>query len=215
MAVDCRPSSRLLQRTLERLQGTFSESGAPQQRSTSSWREEVARALGVLLSLNPFAVPSVAKAIWAQALWQLWAISVGIATASVAWWGVDNAPLRALLYAVSSGMVGASFYNLRALAEHIAVEHDYSARFWVDYLTRPLLGAILGAVVYAFAVGLAWTLTLQGPTNLRTPEVMFALGFLSGYALRLVLLWLNSIAKAVFRTEGQRAEPAEPSEIAR
>ncbi len=214
IALDCQPSCRLLQRTLERLRNVLLVRQAANEVSKfrSSWREEVAYTLGVLLSLNPFAVPSVAKAIWAQGLWQLWAMSVGIVTASVAWYGLNSAPSRALLYAVSSGMVGASFYNLRALAEHIAVDRDYSTRFWVDYLTRPLLGATLGAVVYAFAVGLVWALTLQGPVNLQTPEAMFALGFLSGYALRSALLWLNSIAKTVFRTETQRAERGEPPE---
>jgi hypothetical protein len=43
------------------------------------------------------------------------------------------------------------------------------------------------------------TLTLQSPVGDQMPKVIFALGFLSGYALRSVLAWLNSIAKSIFR----------------
>lgn len=163
------------------------------------WRIEVAYGVGALSAINPFTIPSVRLAIWVQTLWQLWAIIAGASVALVAWSEVEQLPLRALIYAVSGGTLGASLYNLRTLADHIAVQRDYSTRFWVDYLTRPLLGAILGVVVYAFAVGLAWTLTLQSPVGAQMPKVVFALGFLSGYALRSVLTWLNGIAKTVFR----------------
>ncbi|MFN3420220.1 MAG: hypothetical protein ACK40X_00665 [Armatimonadota bacterium] len=165
----------------------------------SEWRVEVAYWVGVLSAVNPFTIPSVRLAIWVQTLWQLWAIIASALAALVAWSEVEQLPLRALIYAISGGTLGASLYNLRTLADHIAVQRDYSTRFWVDYLTRPLLGAVLGVVVYAFAVGLAWTLTLQSPMGAQMPKVVFALGFLSGYALRSVLTWLNGIAKTVFR----------------
>lgn len=174
-----------------------------QQLSTRSdegdWRFDLAYRLGILNAVNPFVVPSVRLAIWVQTLWQLWAIVAGILAALVAWAAIGQMPLRALVYAASGGTLGASLYNLRTLADHIAVQRDYSTRFWVDYLTRPFLGAVLGVVVYAFAVGLAWTLTLQSPVGAQMPKVVFALGFLSGYALRSVLTWLSGIAKTVFR----------------
>jgi len=163
------------------------------------WRVEVSHRLGLLSAVNPFTVPSVRLAIWVQTLWQLWAIAAGILAASVAWVTTEQTSLRVLVYAASGGTLGASLYNLRTLADHIAVQRDYSTRFWVDYLTRPFLGAILGVAVYAFAVGLAWTLTLQSPAGAQIPKVIFALGFLSGYALRSVLNWLNGIAKTIFR----------------
>lgn len=167
------------------------------------WRAEAAYRSGVLATLHPFAVPAISQAVWAQMLWQVWAIGAAVLAAFVGWQVVKAETSRALLYAVSGGALGASFYNLRTLAEHVAVYRDYSPRFWVDYLTRPLLGGVLGAVVYAFAVGLAWTLTMQSPMNPQAPKVGFALGFLSGYALRSVLLWLNNIAKSVFRSPAE------------
>jgi hypothetical protein len=130
------------------------------------------------------------------------------------WLAVTSLPLRALIYAASGGILGASLYNLRTLADHIAVQRDYSVRFWVDYFTRPLLGGVLGVVVYAFAVGLAWTLTLQSPVGAQMPKVVFALGFLSGYALRSVLTWLNGIAKTIFRPapSPSQEQPSPPKE---
>ncbi|MCS7186911.1 MAG: hypothetical protein N3B10_09940 [Armatimonadetes bacterium] len=180
----------------------------------SGWRFEVSYRLGALSAISPFSVPSVRLAIWVQTLWQLWAIGAGILAASVAWVEIDQLPLRALVYAASGGTIGASLYNLRTLADHIAVQRDYSTRFWVDYLTRPFLGAVLGVVVYAFAVGLTWTLTLQSPVGAQMPKVIFALGFLSGYSLRSVLAWLNGIAKSIFRpapsaSQEQQSPPGE------
>jgi hypothetical protein len=169
------------------------------QQTSSEWRTHANRCLGLLLALSPFAIPPVRWAIWTQTLWQVFAIAISGTIAIVTWQGISNPPLRALSYAFSGGILGASLYNLRTLADHIAVQCDYSPRFWVDYLTRPLLGGVLGIVVYAFAAGLAWTLTLQSPVGDQMPKVIFALGFLSGYALRSVLAWLNSIAKSIFR----------------
>ncbi len=167
------------------------------------WRAEAAYRSGVLATLHPFTVPAISQAVWAQMLWQVWAIGAAVLAAFIGWQVVKEEALRALFYAVSGGALGASFYNLRTLAEHVAVQRDYSPRFWVDYLTRPLLGGVLGVVVYAFAAGLAWTLTMQSPMNPQMPKVVFALGFLSGYALRSVLLWLNNIAKSVFRSPAE------------
>ncbi len=192
LAQGTQPSCYQLQRVLEQIS---SQSVAPE----GDWRADVHYGLGVLSALNPFAIPSVRLAIWTQALWQIWMIVASIIVAFVGWWAITQLPLRALIYAASGGVLGASLYNLRTLADHIAVQCDYSSRFWVDYLTRPILGGVLGVVVYAFAVGLAWTLTLQSPVGAQMPKVVFALGFLSGYALRSVLTWLNGIAKTVFR----------------
>ncbi len=181
-------------------------------RNESDWRFDLAYRFGVLVAFNPFNVPSVRLAIWVQTLWQLWAIFAGVLIALVAWVAIEQISLRALLYASSGGTLGASLYNLRTLADHIAVQRDYSARFWVDYLTRPFLGAVLGVVVYAFAVGLAWTLTLQSPLGAQMPKVVFALGFLSGYALRSVLAWLSGIAKTVFRPTPSTPEKQDSQE---
>ena len=169
------------------------------QQTCSDWRTHANHCLGLLLALSPFTVPSVRWAIWTQTLWQLFAIALSGTIAVATWHRLPTLTLRALLYALSGGMLGASLYNLRTLADHIAVQCDYSPRFWVDYLTRPLLGGVLGIVVYAFAAGLAWTMTLQSPVGDQMPKVIFALGFLSGYALRSVLNWLNNIAKSIFR----------------
>lgn len=170
-----------------------------QTASDEDWETHANHCLGLLLALSPFAIPSVRWAIWTQTLWQLFAIAISGTIAVVTWRSVLSLSLRALFYALSGGILGASLYNLRTLADHIAVQCDYSPRFWVDYLTRPLLGGVLGVVVYAFAAGLAWTLTLQSPVGDQMPKVIFALGFLSGYALRSVLNWLNNIAKSIFR----------------
>jgi len=159
----------------------------------------VSYGLGVLHALNPFVVPSVRLAVWVQTLWQVWMVIASLLGAFITWRVLTNSPLRALIYAASGGILGASLYNLRTLEDHIAVQRNYSTRFWVDYSTRPLLGGVLGLVVYVFAVGLAWTLTPQSTAGGITSKVAFALGFLSGYALRTVLTWLSDIAKTIFR----------------
>jgi len=192
LAQKTEPACQQLQHVLGQL-ASHAESGV------ENWGQEVSFGLGVLHALNPFAVPSVRLAVWVQTLWQVWMVIASVLAAFTGWLAVTSLPLRALIYAASGGILGASLYNLRTLADHIAVQRDYSARFWVDYLTRPLLGGVLGVVVYAFAVGLAWTLTLQSPVGSQMPKVVFALGFLSGYALRSVLTWLNGLAKTVFR----------------
>ncbi|MCS7266030.1 MAG: hypothetical protein NZ805_14510 [Armatimonadetes bacterium] len=185
-AADCPQVREVLQQLSER-------------NKTETQDDEISYWLGVISAIDPFTFPSVRLAIWVQTFWQLWAIVAGVLAALVAWAEIEQLTLRALIYAASGGMLGASLYNLRTLADHIAVQRDYSTRFWVDYLTRPFLGAVLGVVVYAFAVGLAWTLTLQSPDSAQMPKVIFALGFLSGYALRSVLAWLSGIARTIFR----------------
>jgi len=185
------PTCQQLQQVLRQL--------ASHAESVDNRRSEISFGLGVLHALNPYAVPSVRLAVWVQTLWQVWMVIASILGAFAGWLAVTSLPLRALVYAAGGGILGASLYNLRTLADHIAVQRDYSTRFWVDYLTRPLLGGILGVVVYAFTVGLAWTLTLQSPVGAQMPKVIFALGFLSGYALRSVLTWLNGVAKTIFR----------------
>ena len=191
-AMEIEPTCVQLRQALERM-------SSPTSSGEGDWRLELSFRLGTLYALNPFAVPSVQLAIWVQTMWQVWAITASALSAIVGWSAVEHPHLRSLIYAASGGGFGASIYNLRTLADHIAVQRDYSARFWVDYFTRPILGCILGVVVYAFAVGLAWTLTLQSPSGSQMPKVIFALGFLSGYSLRSVLIWLNGIAKTIFR----------------
>jgi len=200
------PTCQQLQQLLRQL--------ASHAESVDSWKSEVSFGLGVLHALNPFAVPSVRLAVWVQTFWQVWMVIASLLGAFTGWLAVTSLPLRALIYAASGGILGASLYNLRTLADHIAVQRDYSVRFWVDYFTRPLLGGVLGVVVYAFAVGLAWTLTLQSPVGAQMPKVVFALGFLSGYALRSVLTWLNGIAKTIFRPapSPSQEQPSPPKE---
>ncbi len=207
MAQTTESACQQLQQVLRQL----SSQGEPR---ADNWRAEVSFGLGVLHALNPFAVPSVRLAVWIQTLWQVWMVIASVLAAFTGWLAITSLPFRALVYAASGGVLGASLYNLRTLADHIAVQRDYSARFWVDYLTRPLLGGILGVVVYAFAVGLAWSLTLQSPVGAQMPKVVFALGFLSGFALRSVLTWLNGIAKTIFRPapSPSQEQPSPPKE---
>jgi len=183
------PTCQQLQRVLKQLENCAKSGDV---RSCASY------GVGVLHALNPFVVPSVRLAVWVQTLWQVWMVIASLLGAFITWRALTNLPLRALIYAASGGILGASLYNLRTLEDHIAVQRNYSTRFWVDYSTRPLLGGVLGLVVYVFAVGLAWTLTLQSTGGI-TSKVAFALGFLSGYALRTVLTWLSDIAKTIFR----------------
>lgn len=191
-AMEIEPTCVQLRQALERM-------SSPVSSGEGDWRLELSFRLGTLYALNPFAVPSVQLAIWVQTMWQVWVIIASVLSAIVGWSAVEHLHLRSLIYAASGGSFGASIYNLRTLADHIAVQRDYSARFWVDYFTRPIIGCVLGVVVYAFAVGLAWTLTLQSPSGSQMPKVIFALGFLSGYSLRSVLTWLNGVAKTIFR----------------
>ncbi len=198
----------------QQLQQVLRQLSSQGELRADNWRAEVSFGLGVLHALNPFAVPSVRLAVWVQTLWQVWMVIASVLAAFTGWFVITSLPFRALVYAASGGVLGASLYNLRTLADHIAVQRDYSARFWVDYLTRPLLGGILGVVVYAFAVGLAWSLTLQSPVGAQMPKVVFALGFLSGFALRSVLTWLNGIAKTIFRPapSPSQEQPSPPKE---
>lgn len=193
--------------TLQEALGKLTAKAKPEDEGL--WRADANYRIGVLTAVSPFLIPPVRWAIWMQGLWQVLAIVLSSAAMLAAWQGIVPKPLA---YAGGGGMLGATIYNLLTLGDHIAVHRDYSTRFWVDYLMRPLLGGVLGIVVYAALAGLVWTLTLPGQVNPHAPKVVFFFGLLSGFALRSVLTWLGGIAKMVFRPAPSPAELEAPEE---
>lgn len=156
---------------------------------------------GILDRLDPFVVKPISNAIWAQGCWQVIMMMAAFAVLSVAWSDTTRLGLRAACFAACGGTLGAVVYNAKALIDSTAGRRDYSLSYTFDYVTRPILGSVLGLVVYCLTGALNSAIFAGGPHSAGSGKVMMGLGFLAGFALRSVVDWLAALAGNVFQTQ--------------
>ena len=133
---------------------------------------------------------------------------------NVVGWITASLMLRTHLMCGAFGMLGSSVAAVRKYYQALITESTARAEgqrsppvLWdlgwvVYYLTRPILGAILGALSYTMSfVGLS---VLATPSKIAISDdgryLLYALAFLSGFAVSEVLDRLNSVAKEVFKS---------------
>lgn len=119
--------------------------------------------------------------------------------------GVDypNSPLyRLMAYTVIGGGLGGIVNGIRSFINWHAERKAFGRRYVWKYITLPLLGAVLAAIVYAIvrggiaALGVNYT-----PGEDFTNQAMsaFAIGALSGYGSHKVFKWLDGHVNKLFR----------------
>ena len=93
-------------------------------------------------------------------------------------------PVPILMWAFVGGMVGVLY--------QIAFKKDLNPRFYTWLVSKPIVGMIMGAIVYFLAVG--GELTLNGNTEIANIQVLCVLAFLGGFSDRYSIGLLEKIA---------------------
>jgi hypothetical protein len=130
-------------------------------------------------------------------------------------WITRSPLLRAHVLCGAFGMLGSSMAAIRKYYRALITESTSAASGlaaprlawdfgWVFYyLTRPILGAILGAL--SFTLSFVGFHVFAKPTQIEISNegryLLFALAFISGFAVSHALDRLNSVARELLQTE--------------
>ncbi len=108
-----------------------------------------------------------------------------------------------MIYAFIGGGLGGVVNGIRSFIEWHAERQAFGRRYIWKYITQPLLGAVLAAMVYAvFRSGLVASGANFTPADNFANQALaaFALGALAGYGSRRVLIWLKKLVERIFKT---------------
>jgi len=103
---------------------------------------------------------------------------------------------------ILAGVFGALLNGLIALHEHCTVRRDFDADHVAWYLTNPILGGMLGLVVFVFFVVTGSTLTNDLLTTPQTridqtsPMVIWLLAFIVGWQQNIIIQLLNRFLRS-------------------
>ena len=122
--------------------------------------------------------------------------------------GVDSQKsslLKLISCTVIAGGLGGVINGMRTFIFWHPEKRASSWRFMWKYITLPLVGAILAAIVYAITSGgiavlSGWDFTANEDFTTRAFFAAFAIGALSGYGSRRVFKWLDAQVYKLFKT---------------
>ncbi len=123
----------------------------------------------------------------------------------------DELPILKLAYApILFGVLGALANGFMALHEHTTVKRDFDPVHFSWYLINPLIGGLLGMVVFLFFVvtGSSFTPTLatdRTMANTQAPLVIWLLAFVVGWQQNIMFRLLNKFLKTVTPEEAKEA----------
>lgn len=137
--------------------------------------------------------------------WLLFEICVGRGIL-IDWLGLkdianDNI-FRLVACTVLGGGLGGVINGIRSLIVWHSEQKAFGWRFLWKYITRPLLGVVLAAMVYAIVRGgiAAFAGELASSKDVTTQALAaFALGALSGYGSHKVFIWFDSHVNRLFK----------------
>jgi hypothetical protein len=118
----------------------------------------------------------------------------------------DTLPILKLAFPpVLFAILGALFNGIMALISHTTVRRDFDPLYVSWYLINPLLGGLLGLVVFVFFVvtGTSFTPNLPTDPNAATtqaPLVIWLLAFIVGWQQNTAVALLNGFLKTVSPT---------------
>ncbi len=95
------------------------------------------------------------------------------------------------------GVVGA----LYALWLHIARDQDYSNQYVMWYLTNPLMGMLLGGVMFLFIKGGLIAVTPESGADIDSPYIIYILAWIVGYQQNVAYDIIRRVLR-VFRIQG-------------
>lgn len=114
----------------------------------------------------------------------------------------NSAVYLLIVYAVIGGGLGGVVNGIRSFIVWHAERKAFGRRYVWKYITLPLLGAVLAAIVYALIRSgiVAFGGNFAPDDNFANQALAaFAIGALSGYGSRRVLIWLDGHIKKLFR----------------
>ncbi len=117
----------------------------------------------------------------------------------------DNPIYLLMAYTVIGGGLGGVINGIRSFIGWHADRRAFGRRYVWKYVTLPLLGAVLAAMVYAFfrsgLVAFGGNFTSDG--NFANQALgAFSIGALSGYGSHRVLKWLEEQVNKLFKLTG-------------
>ncbi|MDW8297908.1 MAG: hypothetical protein RML95_01090 [Anaerolineae bacterium] len=123
---------------------------------------------------------------------------------------------------ILSGVFGALFNGMMAIHEHTTVRRDFDPMHITWYLINPIIGGMLGLVVFILFVVSASTFTanlITRPENeLQSSLVIWLLAFIVGWQQNIVIQLLNRFLKSLTPTQptarptaSEITSPAEPT----
>ncbi|MFN7211256.1 MAG: hypothetical protein ACK4P1_12845, partial [Aggregatilineales bacterium] len=102
---------------------------------------------------------------------------------------------------ILSGVFGAIFNGMMAIHEHTTIRRDFDPTHLTWYLLNPIIGGMLGLVVFILFVVSASTFTanlITRPTDeLQSSLVIWLLAFIVGWQQNIVIQLLNRFLKAL------------------
>jgi hypothetical protein len=96
------------------------------------------------------------------------------------------------------GALGGVTIVVFGLIKH-TVDLDFDTRYFVWYLFKPILGALMGLV--AVLVVLAGLVAIEGSASTRSPALLYVLAFLAGFSERFSLRLLDRATTALLGGE--------------
>jgi hypothetical protein len=133
-------------------------------------------------------------------------------------WLSRTSLLRTHVMCAAFGMLGAAMAGVRKYYKTLITETTarmgtlpsgpvvWDLGWLVYYLTRPILGAILGAL--SFTLSFVGFHVLANPSKIEISDegryLLFALAFVAGFAVSQVLDRLNSVAKEIFKASSEK-----------
>ncbi len=105
--------------------------------------------------------------------------------------------MRALAWGMLGGVIGA-LYNMPWFAQF----REFDPAYNMSYFARPLLGLVIGAVLFLFSLAglVAGNVILPGSQESLGPILLYPIAALAAFKQEYVLEYLDQLLRAVFRT---------------
>jgi len=122
----------------------------------------------------------------------------------------DSVPILKLAYPpILFAVLGSLFNGVMALNQHTTLQKDFDSAFVTWYLINPVVGGLLGLIVFVFFVvtGTSFTPTLISDPNIastQSPLVIWLLAFIVGWQQNTAVQLLNGFLKTFSTSSSSR-----------
>src|SRR5579859_8271344 len=122
----------------------------------------------------------------------------------------DSVPILKLAYPpILFAILGSLFNGIMALNQHTTLQKDFDSAFVTWYLINPVVGGLLGLIVFVFFVvtGTSFTPTLISDPNIastQSPLVIWLLAFIVGWQQNTAVQLLNGFLKTFSTSSSSR-----------
>lgn len=103
--------------------------------------------------------------------------------------------VRSAWFSALAGGVGGIIGIFYSLYWHVAMKQDFDRQYVMYYLVQPIMGFILGAVIYFIVVAGFLLFNVSGQTAETITAISVVLGFVAGFRQRVVFEMIDRIVK--------------------